>query len=509
MRVPLGALRPDLAPIAHKVGGLISAKNMLPKSGGYRPLRGLADLSHATATTLRPRGAISGIGAGGIGYLFAGDAEDLYRHGDTGMADATRLSGGYVLGESHRWDFAKDADFVIACTPNDEMQYYEIGRDTNFQNVIGAPRARHVALIHNFIVAGNIYDPQIGTQPGAVRWSGIRQPLYWPVPETDEAVAVQSDRQILSGEGGSVNDVVSGADVSAIFQEKALHRMDYTGGDAVFRITKMEQGIGMLIPHSGVEFGRGVFFIAEDGFRIFDFTKSQTIGKDVISRTFLADVDEQYFDRVTVAKDPDETVIWISYPGSGHTNGRPNKLLFWDYELNRFGQGEVENEGLISDATASALSLDSPDDPPDDPDTLGDDPPGDPYGVGGDSFDDRGTSLGASQMGAFSTSFVPSSFSGTMLESEAETGDLEFNPGFLSFVSAVRPLVDSREATIRLGGMDRRRDDPVYGREVEQDGDGSCPVRGESRYHRLRMRMPAGWDEANGMDVDVSRAGKH
>jgi hypothetical protein len=486
---------------------LLKALNMRPKTGGYKPLSGLATLAHATPTDARPRGGISGIGAGGSGYLFAGDQTKLYRMTDAGMTDVTRVTGAHLLGEAHRWDFTKDSDFVLACTPNDEMQFYQIGRDTNFSDVTGAPRAVHIAEIHNIIVAGNIYDPQLGPLPNAVRWSGINQPLFWPEPESDEAAAVQSDRQILSGEGGNVNDVVSGADVSAIFQEKAIHRMDYRGGDTVFEINRMEKNIGMLVPHSGMEFGRGVFFIAEDGFRVFDFTKSVPIGKDVISATFLADLDGQYLDRVTVAKDPDDTAIWVSYPGSGNVSGRPNKLIIWDYHLNQFSQGEIENEGLIQDATAAVLSLDSPDDPPDDPDTLGDNPPGDPYSVGATSLDDRGTSLGASAMGAFSTAFEPSTFSGTLLEGTIETGDLELNPGGVAFVNGVRPLVDSREATVRVAGSMRRREDMTFGPERGQQEDGMCPARSEARYHRIRIRLPAGWDEAAGADVFAAKAG--
>ena len=497
MRFPFGPWRPDLAPILNQQG-LSVARNMFPKAGGYRPLRTLANLTNATALDARPRGSISGVDAGGSGFLFAGDATKLYQQTDSALTDRSR-SPAYVLGPDHRWDFAKYGITIIAVTPNDEMQFHNLGSQLAFDNVPGnAPRARHVAVVDDFIMAGNIYDAVDGPLPTAISWSAIGQPLNWPIQGTFDAVAVQSDRQELRGGGGPVQDVVGGAAVSAAFQEKAIWRIDHVGGREVFRIKRMEASVGMLVAHSAVAFEREIFFIAEDGFRLFDYTKSRPIGKDKVSTTFLADLDQVYFDRVFTAKDPDETVIWVAYPGAGNTAGRPNRLIFYDYALDSFSDAAIDLEALIQNVTETAPSLDAPA-TAGDPDDLGDSDPT----VGDTSFDDRLSTAGSSRQGAFDTTFIASDFSGALLEGIIETGDIEHFPGNRSFVDEVRPLVDGTEATVGVGAISKRSESASLriGPQVAQDDDGKCPLRSDGRYHRYRVVMPAGWTDANGMDI--------
>ena len=45
--------------------------------------------------------------------------------------------------------------------------------------------------------------------------------------------------------------------------------------------------------------------IAEDGFYLWDYTVSTPIGHEIVDKTFLADVDTTYFDRVSAVADPD------------------------------------------------------------------------------------------------------------------------------------------------------------------------------------------------------------
>lgn len=499
-RMRFGQWTPDLPP-ADVGRDLLRAKNMRPTARGYRPIRSLVDITSGGAgLAQRHRGSISGTDSSGSGFVFAGDATALYeRDGAGDMIDKSQQP--YVVGADHRWDFAKFGEWIFAATPNENLQAYKIGTSGTFVDVSSnAPRARHVAIIDNFLVAGNIYDPVEGPLPEAISWCARLNPFEWPVVGSPEAASVQSDRQRLEGEGGWVQDVVAGAEVGAIFQERAIWRLDYIGGPAAFGLNRSEQRHGMLVPHSAVAFERMVFFIAEDGFRVYDYTRSENIGKDRVNRHFLADLDDAFLDRVWTAKDPDETTIAVLYPGQGNVDGLPNKLIFWDYVLDRFTEGEIECEGLIENATAAVASLDAPD-TPEDPDDLGD--PDSP-----DSFDDRGTPLGASRLGGWSTTSTAADFSGPPLEGLIETGDTEPHPGARSFVSEVRPIVDGVDAEISVGSRGRRNEPIAFGPYAQQDEDGKCSMREDGRYLRLRVRLPAGWDNAVGVDLVARPSGR-
>jgi hypothetical protein len=365
-------------------------------------------------------------------------------------------------------------------------------------------------VIDNFVVFGNIYDQEIGNHPEAISWSGINNSLSWPERGSDGAVAVQSDRQILEGNGGWVQAVVPGSEVGAIFQEHAIWRMDYVGGDVVFALRRVEPNRGLLIPGLAVPVGRRVFYLAEEGFYMFDYTSSEPIGKDRIDSTFFADYDADYPDRVTAIRDPDSTRIFVLYAGAGNTDGTPNKMLIYDWALDNFTTAEIDAE-VLTWAVTPGLNLDSPDTVAD-PDILGTqtggagspdtDPPGD------ETFDIRQAEPGALSLGAYNTSHVLSNFSGSNLAGTLESGDVEITPGYRSFVKEVRPIVDSVDATIQVASTKRRNETITYCPIVKQDDDGKCSTRVDGRYHRFRTNLPSTFTNAVGMDVESRRSGR-
>jgi hypothetical protein len=512
-RIPYGPWNPDLPQVVNQQG-VTTARNVVPRNGGYGPLGSLSQVTGATALTEYCRGAIGGIDLGGNPYNFAGDINDLYQILEGGTDEVSRTTGGYDTGLEGRWEFASFAETIIAVNFGDESQYFDIRGSTKFQNISdlniapAVPRARHVGVIDNFLVMGNIYDPVIGNQPGAISWSAINNPLSWPTRGQPGAVAVQSDKQVLEGNGGWVQAVVPGSEVGAIFQENAVWRMDYAGGDVVFSLNRVEPNRGLLIPGLAVPVGRWVFYLSEDGFYLFDYTSSKPIGKDRINTTFFTDFDEDYPDRVSVVRDPDQTRIYLLYPGSGNTNGTPNKMLIYDWELDMFTDAEIDAE-ILTWSITPGLTLDSPDTVAD-PDIIGNDPGdgSDTDPPGDETFDVRQGASGAVNIGAYNTSHVLSDFSGPNVAGTLESGDMELQPGWRSFASEGRPIVEGGDATMQVATTSKKNKGFVYGQIKKQDDDGKCPLRAEGRYHRFRTNLPAQFTSAVGLDVESKVSGR-
>lgn len=489
---PFGDYLPDLPGLRHP--GLTVAKNALPRSGGYDEQLGQSIVTDFTALNNTARGAIAFIDAAGNPHHFSGTEDKLY-HLDTATTEVTRASSAYNATSKAQWEFLRFGPHVIAINPFDDAQFFTIPTSTLFDRLsLTAPRARHQGLVGRHVVFGNTNDSVDGPVTNRIWWPAIGNPFNWPTPGTDDAVAVQSDRSDLEGEGGGIQRVISGAEVGAIFQERAIWRMDYVGSPAIYELNRVEPNRGLLIPGLAVAISRQIFYLAEDGFYAFDYTSSVPIGKDRINKTFLADVDSDFFHRVTSLPDPDATRWYVLYPGSGHNSaGDPNKWICYDWALGRWGHGEFDGD-ILAHVLPLGLHLDSL--------------PDDFLDIAG-SFDDLVAGTGALKLGVYDSNHRLASLDGTPLDAVFETGDLEFMPGRQSILDLVRSLVTGKnsDVTIQVASRGRIKGDIVYGKKRTIDEDGDAGIRQSGRYHRVRTNVSKGFDEAVGFDYQTTRGG--
>jgi hypothetical protein len=491
-RVAFREWAPDLPAIVNP--GLVKATNVLPAAAGYMPLPSLS-ATGLDALDARPRGAISGLDTGSNAYHIVGTETKLYRASQLGVTDVSRAVGGpYNASGIAQWHFEQHENLVIAVNPGDDIQVIDLASGVFSQLSVDAPRARYIGYIGPILVVANlISDPVFGTVPDAYRSPALGNPASWPDPTDPNsgAVAAQAVLSRIEGNGGRILAIVSGSEVGAFFQENAVARAEYVGGDIILQVDNVKKTKGLLAPRAVVPFERKVLYLSEDGWQIFDYTSGTPIGDQKINRTFLADYDGQYPDRVSAVQHPDLPVAVIAYPGAGNTGGTPNKLLFYNYAIDRWAQGEQALE-LLTRVSPFSLSID---------DLLGDLDTDYPI-----SFDDALSGFGAAVLGAYTTGFVLASFSGTSLAATIETGDQEHEPGRITRVSKVRPLIDSVEPTVQVSArFDRRLAESAitFGSAASLNREGACPVRSaKGRYHRYRVNIPAGWtDHAVGLDV--------
>lgn len=499
-RIILGDYMPDLPPWENP--GLVLAQNAIPASMGYKPLSSWQDLGYG-AIAKYPRGGIAVIDKAGTPHNFVGTEDKLYQLGAEGWVDVSKVN--YGAGGVSRWEMAQFGDDVIAVQPNYVPQYRalaEIGGTFDDLDA-SAPKAAHIGVVRRHVVLGNLFDAIYGSVPDSVWWSAIDNPFSWPTPGSDTAQAVQSDRQPLRGNGGWVQAVVSGSEVGAIFQERSIWRMDYVGGDIMYQLTRVESERGCLYPGLAVAFGREIFYLNEDGFYRFDYTNSKGIGKERINSTFFADLDVDYSDRIQFVKDPDRTVIYVLYPGSGNTSGRPNKLIIYDWELDRFSSGAIELELLLPVLSPYSETVDYP--------FPGEDI--DPSPEDYVTYDERIASSGAFAMGGFDSTLKIGKLDGDPLIATFETGVLELSPGRHARTEAARPIVTGTDRVfLETAAAQRVNGTLVYGRKQQLGRNGWCGTRKDGSHHQFRMTVGrvgmTGFDEALGMDLAFVPSGK-
>lgn len=478
MIIPFGSYAPDLPALGNTEATTI--KNCIPHLKGYKQLNSLTNYS--TALTAYCRGAFSAMNATGNVSTYAGDATKLYHMVSTTMTDISKV-GGYNCAADSYWEFAKYGNQVVATNFDDTMQVATIGSNP-FADLSGTPpRARHLGIVGDFLVAGNTYDASDGEVPNRIRWPGIGTITSWTV-----SASTQADYQDLQGNGGWVQSIVGLQERGFVFQERAIWGMTYVGSPVVFDIQLIEDARGAFAQRSPIAVGGAIYYIADDGFYAFAGGQSVPIGANKVDKTFLADLNDDYLHRVTVAAIPNDKVIMWSYPGSSSSDGTPNKVLLYNWVTQKWCFAEFNHE-LIFRAMSVGVTLDGLDALGYTMETL-------PF-----SLDSKVWMGGKLQLAGFDTSHRLSYFTGTALDATFETGEVQLNPGGRAEVTEAVPLVDGGTHTVQVGTRETQAGSVSWGSASAENSSGICPLRSNSRYHRFRVNNTGSFNDAMGVSV--------
>ena len=155
------------------------ALNVLPHGQTYRPLKNLCTFS--PALDARCQGAISSFDSPGNVTIYAGNATKLYTITADAVNDKSK-GGGDATDPADWWEFVRwitsiGTDQVIATNFTDPVQVSS-GAAT-FADLIASadkPKARHLAVVHSFLVLGNT-----DTAANQIRWPAINDATYFAV----------------------------------------------------------------------------------------------------------------------------------------------------------------------------------------------------------------------------------------------------------------------------------------------------------------------------------------
>lgn len=497
--VDLGGWAPDQPSVSN--GGLREARNVLPAERGYDSMPSLVTVGAGSLNTAC-LGAVTGRARNGTNFTAAGTLTRLYLATTSGLANVSNGGGSpYTLTSANWWSFVLFGDRVIASNYIDPMESFVIGTSAQFGALSAdSPKAKHLAVVRDFVVAGNIIGrganaATIGTAEDAIQWCAIDNPTSWPQVGTNAAKGVQSDWQPLAGDGGQVSGVVGGSDYGLVFQERAIWRMDYEGGDTFFRLTPIDQNRGCWIHKAAIRVGGITYFPAEDGFMATDGLQTVPIGNEIVDRFFLDQFNadsQQYLSRAYFPAW--KCVAWL-FMGDGATANLPNTILLFNVQSSMWSYAQVSAEWLV-EVLPFAVSLDS-DATSFDTGTYG--------AVQLDSL------IAASRRspGAFDATHTLSSFSGDALSAYLETNEFEPSPGAVGTVKSIRPVYDAISATFTAGIKTRMRvsDSQVSSGTIAEDATGKMSTRATGRYLASEFYSSGEFRNFRGFDVDVIARG--
>lgn len=501
---------PDMPDFNNPGSGLI--QNLLPRTPqSYGPWPGLSVVSGPL--TARCQGAFAVSDTAGNLRLFMGDAGKLYRMDPSSAtpANVSKSATTYTTGSTERWSSAYYGTRVIMTNYTDAPQSYVEGSSALFIDLITSGttslKARYASIVKDWLFFGNTTDGTFGPQPQRVWWSAIDDPTNFPTPGTSAAAAAQSDFQDLFGtESGWVQGIVGnlGAADGAIFQERAVVRVQYIGPPAIFDFHTAEGVRGTPAPGSIVQIGALVYYLGEDGFYVFDGSTSTPIGFNKVDKTFFSDLDQSLFHRISACVDPINKIVYWAYPGAGHDGfGNCNRLIAYNWALGRWAisaANDIQCEILMR-SLSFGYTLEQLDNVP-------------VFAAGGAtggidnplaaSLDSRVWTGGRVLLSAFDTSHQLNNFTGANLAATAETSETQAIPGQRAYLTRSRPMVDGTAApSVAIGTRNRQQDSVTYGAASAADANGFCFHRSEGRYLRGRISLPAGSSFTHLLGLDI------
>ncbi len=452
--------------------------NVYPSGDAYHPVKGETVID--SALTNPCLGAHTHAKTNGTVEVFAGDSYKLYKYnGSTDVWDDKSQAGGYtVVRYDDYWEFASWQGKVIATNMHETMQIYDTATALFIDLDAAIPanqlRAALVGVVNEFCVLGHVYDPSTTVvEFSRVHWSAIGDATDWTVSAT-----TQCDYQDLDQHYGTVQKVVSG-DVGYIFQERAITRMTYVGSPTIFQFDQVETERGTVSGRSVVRVGDMIYYLAADGFYVFNGSTSQRIGDNKIDKTFWDYVNRQYVHNVVGTYDTErKLVIWsVPFTYGSRTPTAANALFCFSTSEGPYRWSLV----WLDTEYIYMTDYDS------------------------DTYD---TNL---QISTFNTSHKATTLTGTYKEAEIETGEYQPAPEGRSLVRRVRPIVSGTGGTITLEIASRDKSNEAFSDSsvYSMNSNGAMSTRDNARYHKARVSITGGFDAAKGVDVEeVTPTGK-
>ena len=486
--IPFGDYLPDLPYFQNP--GLVEARNVIPVDATYKDY--LAVLPQDDALPLRPQGAICSTTNSGTTEIYVGTASRLYQKVASSYTDRTPAP--YSTASDGYWRFAQFDNLVIGTNYANNIQVKTTGVAANFADLSAtAPKARQIGVINDFVVVGDTNDATNGVVPYRLQWPAINDPTNWQTPGTSGARAVQAGEQFLDSSFGSITAIAGGQFYGLIFQQRAITRMTYVGGDIVFQFEVIERGRGCWAPQSMVQIGSKVFFLSHDAWYVTDGQTVAPIGDGRVDKTFLSSFDQSYKERVTGCPDFVGKVIYWCVPTAAASAGVPDSVWIYNFTKDRWSHA-IDTIQMLFPGLSQGYTLDQLD-------TLF------------TSLDAMTISLDSSVWaGGIPTplgfqSNKLATFGGTAQDSTFETGEIEISPPGLVYVSGVKPLVTGAPTTIRISIATRDTQDNssrMFGSTVTRNSrSGICDFRTHARYASARIEILGGFDRALGIQIDA------
>ncbi len=484
-----GEYRPDVSDYEGQATRNIL--NVIPRGDGYGPFPAFS--AYTATLPSACRGAFYALKFDGTVITFAATANKLYKLNNTDFTWTDVSAGGGTYGAltaTAQWQFAQTGNLVFATQANAVLQVFDLASSTAFSNALGSPpQAAYISVVGQFLVLSGLL-----ATPYRIQWSGLDS---FNAPTSWTSGVNLSDFQDFP-DGGIVRGV-AGGESGIIFQDQAIRRMSFVpGSPIVLQIDRITQDKGLFAPYSIIRAGERIFFYAGQGFhKIEPSGVPEPIGLERVDRTFLADLDKGNLQLFMGAADPRSSRVYWAYKSVAGTTGTYDKLLGYDFLLDRFFPILMTGEYLLG-ISQTGLTLEN----------LNALAPGGSLDAMTLSLDAYATAV-QPEIGQFAKTHGLGFFRGTSLEATVESAEQGTDENRIT-IRGFRPITDAPALFGSASYRDIPSQIPTQGAEVAVNArTGRCDIRRDTRYSRFKVRIPAAttWSFFAGVVPDLVAGG--
>lgn len=314
-------------------GILVDCDMLIPTKRGMKAMpaavsAGLAALPSACL------GAYSAFILSGAIRTFAGTATGLYEASSATWTDVTRVSGGaYSASIDSRWSFAQFGNVTLATNVSDTIQYSNTSGA--FANVAGAPKAKIIETVGDFVMAFGTNEATYGDSPDRWWCAGIGTYTDWT-----PAIATQSATGRLTASPGTIRAARRlGSNQIVAYKERSMYVGTYTGGDFIWSWQLVPGQVGTFCQDSVILVDTMQYFIGYEDFYYFDGTVPRPI-ENPVREWFFDNLNSTYrhlivghFDRI------DATITWHFPSTTG--GGAVDTFISFNLKSGKWGKGSL------------------------------------------------------------------------------------------------------------------------------------------------------------------------
>ena len=370
-------------------------------------------------------------------------------------------------------------------------------------------RCKSMRSFKAFLVALNVTKGSTN-YASMVKWSDASDPGSLPASWNEADATLDAGEQDLAETPDKIVDGLSLGDIFVIYKERSTFAMQFTGGNEIFRFSRLPGDYGALSQNCVANFPGGHIILTQG---IDVVTHAGAEPQSILQgrmRTWLQNsMDSTYYARSFVVANHAKSEVWVCFPLVGSTTC--NRALVWNYTENTFGVRELPNATAGAFGPLASTATDT-------------------WNADSDAWNDDTTAwdqvdISAADKRLLLASTAPalylvdrtSKFAGTAFTARVERTGLAFgDTSRIKLLKSVLPRVDAATGTVltfQFGGSNSADQGYTWGplltHTVGSSSDGRVYGFASGKFLGVRVIGDTGTWRIKSMDYDVTARGRY